>query len=75
MKTLMIMIGISLLFSATVAKGQQTIIPSVKLLTPEFSNVNSKTLLDGHEMVIDHIIVTHFSPVATGSGIAGQFYL
>jgi len=52
MKTLMIMMGISLLFLATVSKGQQTIIPSVRLLTPDFSNVNSSTLLDGHEMVI-----------------------
>ena len=52
MKTLMIMMGVCLLFSATVATGQQTIIPAVKLLTTDLSNMNSNTLLDGHEIVI-----------------------
>jgi peroxiredoxin len=52
MKTLIIMMGVCLLFSATVAIGQQTIIPSVKLLTTDLSTVNSNTLLDSNEVVI-----------------------
>ena len=44
--------GVCLLFSATMATGQQSIIPSVKLLTTDLSNMNSNSLLDGHDIVI-----------------------
>lgn len=52
MKTLMIMMGICLLFSTTVITAQQSIIPSVKLLTTDLESINSKTLLEGQEMVV-----------------------
>lgn len=52
MKTLMIMMGICLLFSTTVVTAQQSLIPSVKLLTPDLESINSKTLLEGQESII-----------------------
>lgn len=52
MKTLMIMMGICLLFSTTIVTAQQSTIPSIKLLTPELESINSKTLLENQETVI-----------------------
>lgn len=52
MKTLMIMMGVCLLFSTTVLTAQQSIIPSVKLLTPELDRINSETLLKNQETVV-----------------------
>lgn len=48
----MIMMGVCLLFSTTVVTAQQSIIPSIKLLTPDLENINSKTLLENQEALI-----------------------
>lgn len=52
MKTLIIMMGVCLMFSANLLTGQQSVLPAIKLLTPDLSTFNSKNLLDGDKMVI-----------------------